>query len=164
MTGRSPVVLLIAILIAITVSSCDTQEQQNDFATEASLPPKGFTSTNSVGDIISEDENDWRTSPIYFGKVRISPLYPNPESVDFVTLPINILQFDAAQSGFTLRANDGTLNNLILLDRMTDITGPGGYIMRFSPAVLGRSGLVRIFVFDSVNEIVSYGDLMISGK
>jgi len=164
MTGRSPAYLSIAILIAILISSCDSQEQQNDFAAEASLPPNGFTSTDKTGLIISEDEDDWRTSPVYFGKVRISPLYPNPESVDFVTLPVNILQFDAAQNGFTIRALDETTDTLILLDRMTDINGPGGYIMRFSPAILGRTGLVRVFVFDSANEIVSYGDLMIGGS
>ena len=144
-------------------SGCDSQEQQNNFAEEAALPPKGFTSTNQSGDIISEDEDDWRTSPVYFGKVRISPLYPNPEGVEFVTVPVNILQFDVVQNGFTLRAYDETLDTLILLDRMAEINGPGGYVMRFSPAVLGRTGLVRIFVFDAASEIVSYGDLMIEG-
>ncbi len=162
MTGRSSVYLSFAIFIVILGSGCDSQEQQNNFSADASLPPKGFTATNESGEIISEDEDDWRTSPIYFGKVRISPLYPNPENVEFVTVPINILQFDTAQGGFTLRAYDETLNSLILLDRMADINGPGGYVLRFSPAVIGRTGLVRVFVFDSANEIVSYGDLMIS--
>jgi hypothetical protein len=161
MIARSRAFLSIAILIAVLVSACDSQEQQNEFSVDASLPPKGFTETDQSGVIKSEDEDDWRTAPLYFGKVQIAPLYPNPETVEFVTVPINILQFDAVQSGFTLRAYDQTLDTLVLLDRMTEINGPGGYSMRFSPAVLGRTGLVRVFVFDAANEIVSYGDLMI---
>lgn len=152
---------ILVLLLIIPSMGCDTQEQQNDFAAQASLPPEGFTATTKTGDILDEDEDDWRTSPVYFGKVRVSPIFPNPAGVDFVTLPINILQFDAIRGGFTLRAHDASLSNFMLLDQIIDINGPGGFIMRFSPAVLGRNGLVRLFIFDASNEIVSYGDVLI---
>ncbi len=147
--------------VLITSAGCDSQAQQDDFAAQASLPPSGFTATDTSGDVLSEDEDDWRSSPFYLGKVRVTPLYPNPGNIDFVTVPINILQFDTGAGGFSLRAYEAGSSQLILLDRLLAINGPGGYIMRFSPAIIGRKGLVRIFVFDGMNEIVSYGDLMI---
>jgi hypothetical protein len=157
---RSSAIALI-LLVASVSAGCDSQEKQDDFALQASRAPNGFTATDQGGDILSEDEDDWRMSPFYFGKVRVSPVYPNPGRVDFVTVPINILQFDIGAGGFSLRAYEEGSSQLILLDRLLTVNGPGGYIMRFSPAILGREGLVRIFVFDGMNEIVSYGDLMI---
>ena len=153
--------LAVILLGALFSPGCDSQDKQDDFALQASRAPAGFTATDQGGDILSEDEDDWRMSPFYFGKVRVSPLYPNPGRVDFVTVPINILQFDTGAGGFSLRAYEEGSSQLILLDRLLTINGPGGYIMRFSQAILSRKGLVRIFVFDGMNEIVSYGDLMI---
>jgi hypothetical protein len=161
MLERSGRYRLWSVLLLVFIMSCDSQQQQNDFATDASRPAEGFTSTTETGEILSEDEDDWRTAPFYFGKIRVSPVYPNPAGADFVTVPVTVLQFDTVLGGLTLRAYDASLSSLILLDRIVDISGPGGYVMRFSPAVIGRSGLVRVFIFDSGNEIVSYGDVMI---
>ncbi len=150
----------VALILLTLITGCDSQEQQNDFAEDAGAPPSGFTSTNALGEIISRDDDDWRTAPIYFGKVRIDPAYPNPSSGEFVTVPVSILEFNALQGGLVLRARDSA-DRLRLLDEINDAGSPGAYILRFGPAILGRTGLVRIFLFDRLGELVSYGDLQI---
>ena len=127
---------------------------------DASVTPAGFVKTDTAGRIIEEDKDDWRVAPVYGGKVRFDPAYPNPVSIDFVTIPVTILEFNSIQGGLALRARDAS-GNLRTLDDILDAGDPGAYVFRFSPALLNRTGLVRIFIFDRLGELVSYGDLMI---
>ena len=152
--------LSILVLFLLTLSSCDSQQQQDDFEQSASNTPANFARTDSQGAIINDDKDDWRTAPIYGGKVRFDPAYPNPATIDFVTIPVTILEFNSIQGGLRLRARDAN-NVWRTLDDILDATDPGAYIFRFSPALLARTGLVRLFVFDQLGELVSYGDLMI---
>ncbi len=153
--------LSVAFAVLLLFSGCDSQKQQNNFVEEANLPPVSFTATDASGVILSQDKDDWRTAPVYFGKVRIDAVYPNPSATEFVTVPVTVLEFNAVQGGLVLRARDSA-DRLRLLDEIIDASDPGAYIMRFSPALLARTGLVRLFVFDRFGEIVSYGDLQIT--
>jgi hypothetical protein len=148
------------LLACITFGACDTQNQQNEFSEEAARPPAGYTSTDASGRILQDDTNDWRTSPVYIGKVRVDPAYPNPVSTEFVTIPFTVLDFDAVRGGLVLRAFN-TSNNFVLLDEERNATQPGAFIFSFSPGLLGAPGLFRLYVFDAFGEIVSYGDLLI---
>lgn len=152
--------LLVLTCSVITVAGCDSQEAQDDFVQDAGATPEGFARTDETGRILDDDENDWRIAPIYGGKVRFDPAYPNPVAGNFVTIPVTILEFNSIQGGLTLRARDAS-GNLRTLDDILDTSDPGAYIFRFSPALLNRTGLVRIFIFDRLGELVSYGDLMI---
>jgi hypothetical protein len=142
------------------IAGCDSQEQQDEFVQDASSTPDGFARTDNTGRILDDDENDWRVSPIYGGKVRFDPAYPNPVAGEFVTIPVTILEFNSIQGGLTLRARDAS-GSLRTLDDILDASDPGAYVFRFSPTLLNRTGLVRIFIFDRLGELVSYGDLMI---
>lgn len=126
----------------------------------ASETPNGFARTDSQGTILDDDEDDWRVAPIYGGKVRVDPAYPNPATIDFVTIPVTVLEFNSVQGGLSIRGRDAS-GTLRTLDDILDATDPGAYIFRFSPALLARSGLVRLFIFDRLGELVSYGDLMV---
>lgn len=152
---RSCVPLLVLALIA---GACDTQGRQDEFAEGASRPPSGFVRTDADGKILSDDPDDWRTAPLFVGKVRIDPAYPNPSSGGFVTISFAVLDFNAVRGGLFLRAFDDN-RRFIRLDEAPEATQPGSYVFSFSPALLGRTGLHRLYVFDGFNEIVSYGDL-----
>jgi hypothetical protein len=143
-----------------TMTGCDSQEQQDEFVQDAGATPEGFARTDQTGLILDDDQNDWRVAPVYGGKVRFDPAYPNPVAASFVTIPVTILEFNSIQGGLTLRARDAS-GSLRTLDDILDTSDPGAYIFRFSPALLNRTGLVRIFIFDRLGELVSYGDLMI---
>ncbi len=157
---RLSIVIFFGILLSLLLSSCDSQEKQNDFVDDARSPPSGITSTDRDGIIVSEDEDDWRTAPFYFGKVRIDPAYPNPSFGQIVTVPVSILEFNAIQGGLVLRADDGD-DHLLLLAEILNAAQPGAYVLRFSPVILGRTGLIRLLVFDRLGELVSYGDIKI---
>lgn len=147
--------------MVLFVGACDSQEQQNNFVDDAGATPSGFTRTDAEGSIISDDTDDWRTSPLYLGKVRLDPVYPNPSSGEFVTVPLSILEFNTLQGGIVLRAYDNS-NRLRLLDEIDNTGSPGAYILRFSPAILGRTGLIRLFIFERIGgELISFGDLQV---
>lgn len=152
-------ILFLAVL-ATALSACDSQEQQNSFVDDAGLPPRGFARTDDAGRILDDDTDDWRTAPVFAGKVRFDPAYPNPVGAEFVTIPVTVLEFNAIQGGLVVRARDGS-GTLRLLDEIPATSQPGAYVFRFSPVILARDGLVRVFIFDSLGELVTYGDLQL---
>lgn len=152
---------LICLIAALGLfAACDSQGQQDEFAEDASAMPEGFVRTEDGTEITSEDLDDWRTSPVYAGKISVRPAYPNPAAVeDFVTIPFSVTAFGAVRAPIRLETiRDGRLVRLEALDRAGD---PGAYAFTFSAARLGRTGLHRVFLFDGGGEIVSYGDIMV---
>jgi hypothetical protein len=149
------------VFLAVLVGACDSQGQQNEFVDDAELPPSGDTTTDILGEVLTEDRDDWRTSPIYAGKIRVDPVYPNPSAGQFVTIPVSVLEFGGGQGGVVLRAEDNQ-GSLRLIDELLDAQQPGAYILRFSPSALGRTGLIRLFIFDRLGELISYGDLKVN--
>ncbi len=151
--------------LLVLASACDSSiDQQDAFFEEAAQVPSGFTETNDRGSIVSVDEDDWRTAPFYRGRVRVSPVFPNPGTqTGPINLTVAILFSDAVQRGLVVRArrSDGVLITLDTVQR----TQPGNYVLTFNAATLGRTGLVRLFILDSIGnasgDIISYGDLMI---
>ncbi|NND71450.1 MAG: hypothetical protein HKN43_07715 [Rhodothermales bacterium] len=150
----------LALVCLVVLASCDTADLQNDFLEEARRAPSGVTVTNANGAIISVDDDDWRTAPLFTGKVIVEPAYPNPVSGGLVTLPIRILQFDDVTGGLFVRAFNGS-NQLITLAEALDTSSPGVYTISINPGLLSAVGLHRLFLQDFLGEIVSYGDLRI---
>ena len=146
------------LLAVLALTGCDTQKAINQFEDEAALTPSGFTSTDRDGVVLSQDDDDWRTSPGFFGKVRVDPAYPNPAPTGLVTVPVSVLEFNAVGGGLILRARDSS-GRLVAVDEIPDASDPGGYIFQFTPAILARSGLIRLFVLDRIGNLVSYGDI-----
>jgi hypothetical protein len=151
---------LTALFFALAVTACDTTSRQDEFAEEASDMPAGFAQTNVGGDIISDDKDDWRTAPVFGGKISLRPAYPNPVQVEgFVTVPLTITAFRAVQAPLTLKVpRDGLLFTLDVIDQAAE---PGAYIFQFAAAHIGTRGLRRLFVFDGTGELVSYGDVQV---
>ena len=153
--------VLWAMLIFV-LAGCDNQGAQEDFISEAGLAPSDITRIldNSFGGTIcSEDADDWRTSPVYNGIVLVErPASPNPAGGTLVTITIRVLQFDRVRGSLALRAF-GAGNTLISLDTIIDASSPGEYVFQFSPSLLSENGLHRVFIFDAVGELISYGDI-----
>lgn len=155
--------ILIGILVALLFAfGCDTTGQQDEFAIDASAAPSGFARTEDGSEILDDDLDDWRTAPLYAGKVSIRPAFPNPAAVEeFATVPFSVTAFNSVRAPVQLKARregDGALITLESIDRAGD---PGSYAFTFSVARLGRTGLHRLFMFDAAGELVSYGDLMV---
>lgn len=153
-------IIPVCIAVLLLVVGCDSHGQQDEFAEDASAPPSGFVQTVDGTEIISDDLDDWRTAPVYAGKISVRPAFPNPVKVeDFVTVPFSVTAFGAVRAPLRLEVlRDGRLVNLESIDRAGD---PGSYAFTFSAARLGRTGLHRLFFFDGGGELVSYGDVMV---
>jgi len=152
---------LLVVLTLLVGSGCDTAEEQNDFEGEAFSLPSGFTRTDKNGNILSEDTDDWRTAPVYLTRVLIDPAFPNPSTPgDFVNIPVRVLDFDSVQGGLELVSFD---ENGIprRLDEIRDARDPGAYVFTFNPGLLGVQGLIRVYILDTLGNLVSYGDLFI---
>jgi hypothetical protein len=152
------VVLVFAAMIA---GGCNTTDHQSAFLSDAMMPPSGITRTNLDGEVLSEDPDDWRISPVHVGLIIVEPAYPNPTTGSLVFVPVNIRQFNAVPAPVTLRALDVT-NRFTVLDRIHDTASPGVRVMQFQPGLLGSAGLHRLFIFDGRGEVISYGDLCVS--
>ena len=150
--------------LAVLLVGCDTQEAQDSFVDDANAPPAGVTvilDDSFGGTICREDADDWRIAPVYNGVVFVDrPPAPNPVSSALVTVTLRVLQFDRVRGGLVLRAF-GAANTLLVLDTILDAGAPGEYIFQFSPSLLSENGIHRLFIFDSLGEIVSYGDLFV---
>ena len=80
--------LRLCCILLLLLLACDAGEDQDDFENQAFSEPNGFTRTNASGEIQSEDDDDWRISPAYFGRVVIDPAFPNPvPSGETVSIP-----------------------------------------------------------------------------
>lgn len=148
------------LVAALVVPGCDSQQDMEEFVAAATREPSGYTRTDRLGSVVSEDADDWRTAPIFIGKVRVDPAWPNPTTGTVVTVPVSVLEFEAVRSGLVLRTRDAS-GRLSILDEIPDATSPGAYVFQFTPALIGRTGLVRLFVLDRYGELVSYGDLLL---
>lgn len=145
---------------AFLLNACDTQAEQDEFADRASLPPSGYTQTTLDGEIVSVDEDDWRTAPVYGPSVVVDPAYPNPFSEGFLYVPVYVRFSDSIRGGLALRAYNNT-GRLVTLGTIPEAFQQGSYAFNVSPGLIGRRGLVRLFIFDASSELVSYGDLFI---
>ncbi len=160
---RSVVGKVIFLWIFLCCSACDNQGAQSDFVEEASLPPGGITrilDNDFGGTVCSEDPDDWRISPVYASVVFVEQAsFPNPISGSSVgTILLRVLQLDRVQGGFVLNAF-GQGNTPIELGRILDASSPGTYELQYAPSLLVENGLHRLFIFDSLGELVTYGDV-----
>jgi hypothetical protein len=140
------------------LARCDTADLQKDFLDEAQAVPSGFTQTDQNGGVVSLDDDDWRTSPLFLGRVAVEPAYPNPVSGGLATVPFRILQFNEVSGGVYVRSFDAD-GDLIPLGEAVETSGPGLYTITINPAQLGTTELHRLFVTDVFGDLISYGDL-----
>ena len=153
--------VLLLLFIVLPIACDSTNEEEEAFQDAAFSEPEYFTETTESGEITFFDSDDWRVAPAYFERLVIDPAFPNPVSVGkSVAIPIRVRLSDTVRGGLDLVSYD---TNRIprLLDRVESARSPGAYVLRFTPSVLGVTGLVRVYVVDTAGGLISYGDIMI---
>lgn len=158
-----PQLLLISFFILL---GCTGSDDQRDFESEAFRSPSGITQTNSQGEILSADPDDWRSSPFFQGLVEVAPPFPNPATLGS---PINFeVQVTGIQgvSGLDVRIrySNGQWNNLYQSN--DNQLQPGLTTFQINPIALSQDGsdnlargLHRIYFFDFNQRLISYGDI-----
>ena len=159
------------ILLIFILAGCGQDDEQREFEQEAFQLPEGITETEGNGTIISEDPDDWRTSPFFQGLIFVEPAFPNPVSTsDQLSLEIEVSGIDAV-SGLTVAVLIDDAANAGFRTLYTNSQSPyptGLTSIPINPIELGRfntpesaRGLHRLIIFDNRQNIISYGDVLV---
>jgi hypothetical protein len=159
------ITLLILVIVAFMGWSCANDDAQSKFEVQAYGEPANYTETNFQGDIVRNDTDDWRISPLYQGLASVQPIFPNP--VQFgtnVTLEIDIKGAPASSSievGYLNQSNQWIFlqqqdlqNDFELLTFLINTR-------QFGSSLSQAQGIKRMLVFDGNQRLISYGDILI---
>lgn len=159
------IILLILVFVAFMGWSCANDDAQSKFEVQAYGEPANYTETNFQGDIVRNDTDDWRISPLYQGLASVQPIFPNP--VQFgtnVTLEIDIKGAPASSSievGYLNQSNQWIFlqqqdlqNDFELLTFLINTR-------QFGSSLSQAQGIKRMLVFDGNQRLISYGDILI---
>lgn len=159
------ITLLILVFVAFMGWSCANDDAQSKFEVQAYGEPANYTETNFQGDIVRNDTDDWRISPLYQGLASVQPIFPNP--VQFgtnVTLEIDIKGAPASSSievGYLNQSNQWIFlqqqdlqNDFELLTFLINTR-------QFGSSLSQAQGIKRMLVFDGNQRLISYGDILI---
>lgn len=155
------------VLALLWMTGCSRNDAQQEFEQEAYTLPRNYTETTFQGEVVTTDEDDWRTSPLFQGLVSIIPPYPNPTGTDqVIKLGIEVTGVQSVQ-GFEVltRFEDGSFRSLYQTPEGLE---PGFTEYQLNPLefaqfgnVEGARGLNRIYIFDGRQQMISYGDILI---
>jgi hypothetical protein len=147
-------------LAVLLLSGCNTRGEQSEFVARALQPPDGITETDENGSVVgSEDPDDWRTAPLYAGRVVVEPAFPNPVAFgELVEIRIFPTEVQRAPQGIRVEALSSDGQQLFEVASRSEVLP-----IRFNiGAAIGETGLFRLILFDiGRNEIISYGDVQI---
>jgi hypothetical protein len=163
----SKTVFLSLLPLLLLVSACGQSDDQRDFEASAFSEADGFTQTDSGGEVISSDPDDWRIAPFFQGVVEVDPPFPNPvQSTDQFTLNIWITGVEAV-NGIRIYAFYGG-NNIRLVYEDNQRPMPTGLanLPPISAAEIvelpeSPQGLYRIIVLDGDENVITYGDIRV---
>lgn len=165
--------ILAGVLSLMLLSGCSTaDEAQEKFEQQAMQFPNGITETDAAGNVISQDPDDWRVSPLYESFVEVSPAYPNPTTGENIEIELLITGLGAVpglEVYFFNRDNllSGGGSNFLYFDERNPL--PVGYTSIFlnptqfsgSSTIAGAVGLHRVLIYDRRGSIISYGDIKV---
>ncbi len=160
---------VIFLLLFASITSCTRNDAQREFEQEAYSSPNNYTETApNNGDILSNDPDDWRTSPRFQGFINVVPPFPNPVSTNQTIQ----FQLDVVAQGSV----NGLLVYIIFDDgdrrviyEEFDPLPQSLYDFQISASALSQvegspesaRGLKRIYLFDLNNRMISYGDILV---
>lgn len=151
-------------------SGCSSTPGQNKFEDEAMSTPENYTRTSNTGEVLNEDPDDWRISPRFSGNIEIfRPAYPNPSLAQTITIEYSVRSIGAVDGLFVyFRTNNGDFKIIRRFDGDRP-TGLGQ--IRINPNELSQdftlyhnNDLYRIFLYDSRENLITYGDIKISAQ
>jgi len=154
--------LRFAPLLCLLFLGCDATslgELQRVFELDAITAPIGITETDARGNVLREDPDDWRPSPIYRSQFNLTfTPYPNPAS------PTESIQFAATFAGTSGGLVPYRLNaqgDLAPIQAVTGNTSGSAPLFSFPAGQLGSQGIHRVVLLDFQSRVVSYGDVLL---
>lgn len=167
---------LFSLLFAgcLLLAGCSKSDDQREFENQARTEPEGITETDSNGNIIDTDPDDWQISPLYRGLITIGtpddqPPYPNPLSFNQeLTINIYIRSLETLNRLEVRTFEFPSQENFPLTPVRDDISTPtletitlSGQLISGSSGGSQASGLYRILIYDGQQNLITYGDIRI---
>jgi len=167
-TFTSFIRITLALLLVMSVGCSSNDDEQRIFEREAFQEPSGLTRTNASGAIQAEDSDDWRVSPYYAGLVQVDPAFPNPAfASDLVNLHVTVNSIDAIR-GLLVGVYDPAYGVRVIWSLYENPLPVGLQVIQLNTLLLGRfntiesaRGLHRVILFDSNENVLSYGDILV---
>lgn len=156
------------ILVMVLLSSCKQDAGQEEFERQAFTTPSGFTQTNSNGQIINNDPDDWRIGPLFQGLIEVNAVpYANPSVGLQFRFELLVTGLEAV-SGLEIYSRDPFGRPFLVYNDNRRPLPPGLIDLAIEPSWLTPSriyseaiGLNRIFVYDANGNLITYGDLKV---
>ena len=155
---------LFAVLFLLT--GCNQSSDQREFEQAAFSLADGFTETNSRGEVINRDPDDWRIAPFFQGLIEIDPAFPNPvQSNEQITINRVVTGIESI-SGFRVLVFYANSNIQFIFDDFERPLSPGLRSIPLQAADIAQfaenpQGLYRLIILDVNENVISYGDIMI---
>lgn len=156
-------------LLTALLSCSSSDDAQREFEQDAFSTIEAITRTNSSGEIIETDPDDWRVSPLYSGFVEIErPAYPNPTNGETVFIELLITGLGSVNGLEVVTLDDRNIFRTLYFDERQPL--PVGFtLISFDPVLFapgsntisGARGLHRVFIYDRRENLVTYGDVLV---
>lgn len=156
-----------SLLVALLLSGCGSSEAQAEFERDAAQAASGIARTDALGNLVSDDPDDWRTAPLYatsFFQVSTRP-YPNPVSFSSGdTVELIVSTGGAIPGGLRLVPFGNGRRSRFTSEQTCFVGGPDVCVFDFFPSEIEGAqpgDLWRLILFDGQGNVVTYGDLRI---
>lgn len=160
----------------LLTAGCSKSDDQREFEEQALADPQGITETDSNGNVMNTDPDDWRISPMYQGLITIGtpdnqPPYPNPLSFNQeLTINIYIRSIETLNrlEIHSFELPDQGLPTIAVRDEISSPTLEtftlSGQLISGSSGGSQASGLYRILIYDGQQNVVTYGDIQLGSS
>lgn len=160
---------VVFLLLIASVISCTRNDAQREFEEEAYQAPSGITETAANdGEILSNDPDDWRTSPRFQGFINVVPPFPNPvNSNQVIQFQLDVIA-EGSVNGLLVYILFQNGDRKVLYEEfdplpqgLYDFQIPAISLSQFNESPDDARGLKRIYLFDLNNRMISYGDILV---
>ncbi len=171
-----PYVIIFFLAGFLLVAGCSKSDDQREFENQSLSAPNDYTETPTEGEIINNDPDDWRVSPMYQSRIYIGtgissfePPYPNPlnynQDLNIFIYVSNVDNLDEIRV-YSFETNPNTSEQFVTLE--DNISSPSLVSIRLSgqeisgqPGGSEANGLYRIRILDGNLNVITYGDIKI---
>jgi hypothetical protein len=155
--------LLLLLCCAAALAGCDSGsgEAQRQFDAQAfGSTPSGITARGPAGEPGTTDPDDWRVGPYFTARAQVTVIpFPNPAGGG-ETVTLQLFADGTGPLSLVRLLPDGRIQDI----RAEPVGGPTFVTFTFfaSEISVSGTGLHRVWVLDSFDRVVTYGDIQVT--
>lgn len=159
-------IFIILAVIFFATAGCNQSSDQREFERAAFTVAEGITETNSSGEVINRDPDDWRIAPFFQGLIEFEPAFPNPALTSQQIRINRVVTGVESISGIRVFVIPESNNLRIIEEDPRTPLPPGLDVILLDPLLIAEfpenpQGLYRIVITDINENVITYGDIRI---